>query len=646
VTPNKEIASLEALVRFHKRKYYQGEPAISDDAYDELERALKAAAPDSEALTETGSPEDTYNKEVTHKTRMCSLEFVRDVDDFMRWYDKHAQGLDLTMTPKIDGLALSMQCSGGVCHTGATRGDGKSGLNVTDNLMASVAIPTENLPLDLEELRGEVYMPRKVLTALNAKLPEDSKLENCRNAAAGGLRSKDPAKCKARHLGVFLYDIPNKPFSYELQKSEYAKKHKLPFVPTCLFPGVTSIGRKKFLQILKSTVAHWADVLRDQLPYDIDGLVFAINDMVIQQSVGYGGNGKFPNGKKAFKFASETVRVKVSQVVWQAGRTGHITPVAEFPSTYIMGSNVARATLHNRAKVLQLGIVPGSEILVEKRGDIIPGMVEDTEVLSGAGIPDIPEYCPSCGGSVVDKDVYLTCVNPACDCKVTLRLKQFCKIMGIKGFGGATLDKLYDHGIDSIDKFLGLRANAMEEAGLTPGLSKKLAGVLMAVQEATLDRFLASLGIPGMDLGIAGKLRIRYPELGELLRRTAEDVADEVSGIGLPTARKIFQGLHTNQVLIREMLKYISIVQPIVVDGPLKGKTICITGSLSRSKREWKDLIEGSGGSFTNNLGRLCNYLVTADLHSPSGKMERASKLGINIITEKDLEMLVNAKES
>lgn len=644
----RDIDNLEKQVLHHRYLYYVvGRPVISDDAFDAIEAVLREHRPDSPALHGIGHEEIEPDSEHPHPEIMGSIDFTRSVDEFMDWYSQFAAGSDLVLMPKVDGLACRKEFSGGVLKRALTRGDGEKGLDVTLN-----CIHAENIVSELSkagdgyvEERGEVFMPKRVLKELNAALPADKQIANCRNAAAGSLRLHNPKESAKRRLHMLAYDLRGyaaNECKTELEKAELAKAMGIKYVPVAPVKGTNKVGRKAFKRNIERTLAMWENTLREQLPYDIDGLVFAINDLAIQEDAGW--TSKAPKGKFALKFASESVATPVTAVVWQTGRGGKVTPVAEFEPVDLMGTTVIRATLHNRQNVQQLGIVPGSIITIEKCGDIIPGVVASAGVIGG-GDPEIPEYCPVCGSPLEDEGPFLMCRNRSCSGQSEGRLEHFCKKVGLKGFGARVCQSLVKIGVDDYAALLAARQPDYMAAGITGKTMTKLLDQILELKEIPLETFLASLAIPRLD-SKARNMAETFCTLDAILDASETQLMERLEQIGPKLAKGIRRGLDKNHARIQEALKYVKVPPHERKIGHLTGKSVCITGKLSRGKAEWKAAIEDAGGIWASSCGARTDYLVTPGPDWVSEKTKRASKLGVTVISERQLESLVRTGET
>lgn len=651
---SQRISELAQLVRYHADLYYnKAAPELSDAEFDALVDELRtlvdtaknlgivdASVSEGEtALSEVGAV-PSYGRKVTHSRVMGSLDKVNTVADILLWHSKNrTSGNSLVVTPKIDGLAVRLNYENGVLKEAATRGNGNVGQDVTDNVRAIRSIPM-NIPFKgVVEVRGEIYMG--IPAFHNLKNSGERIFANPRNAAAGSLMNKDPEVTKQRNLSFFAYDV----FAQDEDFSTESEKH-LWMVSNLRGMGVAPMSRLSDYNELESTVLKW-EVDRPSLNYEIDGLVISMDDIDDQLSAGW--NGNRPKGKVAFKFKPEQKTAKVLAIDWQVGRTGRLTPMCRIEPTVVSGSTISNITLHNHAQMNQLGVDVGSEILIEKAGDIIPQVVR---VLNGAtSVVVTPPSCPSCGSDVSldENGVSHWCLNPVCPAQRERRILHYIKTVGVLGVGSGIIEGLCREYfvIDIPDLYFLTREQLVAVTGGERAAEKAQMAILEK-NTLPLDVFLDSLGIDGLgtttskEVAREFKTLVSIRGLGSRTEPGHEPgirLLTKISGIGRPTAVKICSGLAEMADTIDRLLEVIEVQDVKEINGTLTGMSFCMTGTLpSGTKRaEMEKRIEAAGGIVKDSVGKGLNYLVIADPASTSAKAEKARKLGTKCISEDEL---------
>jgi len=666
VEPAARVAQLITEIEEHDRRYYQeARPTISDREYDALLdelKSLEAAHPElivpwSPTQRVGGKPTTDFPK-VVRKVPMLSLDNTYDENDLNEFYDRVLRGLGgeepvWVVEPKIDGIGIEVVYEGGKYTLGATRGDGKTGDDITANLRT-----IRKLPLRLAEpvsitVRGEAFWPRADFERMNENriAAGEEPFMNPRNATAGTLKQKDPAKVAERPLELLFYDLVDGDLFRESHSASLAWLRGLGF------PVSPDITVEHGQPALHQAVARWLTRVQgaeSSLPYDADGLVLKVDSYGQRRELGR--TAKFPRWAIAYKFPARQATTILRGILPAVGRTGVITPTALLEPIELSGTIVKRAGLHNYDQVARLGLRPGDRVLVEKAGEIIPQVLSVTEPSSEPPFAP-PTTCPSCGHALVrlEGEVALRCPNRlACKMQLMWFVDFFCGRgqMNIAGLGLERAGQLIDKGLikDIGDIFL------LDEARLVPldrWNEKSAQNLVAAIEEAktkaTLTRLLTALGIPHCGSVAAHAVAQRYKKLGALLEildgRGAEAFAQdlvEIDGVGDVIARAIagfFADPESRRVVDKLRALGVDPVEPEVARGRLEG-TFVVTGTLSRPREEIIRRIEQAGGKVAGSVTKKTTYLVAGGDVGKS-KMEAAEKHGVRVIGEAELETLL-----
>lgn len=623
VTSIKEVT--EAYV-YHSDKYYNGDAEISDSCFDNIQAWLSFNDPTNEVLKSVGSPIKA-SKKVKHPFVMGSLKKVHaNLDELnAEFFSKFPKGTKFTGAPKIDGSALRIVYKNGILDMSASRGDGFVGEILTENIKAISSIPNE-IEGFTGEIRGEVYMKRSVFTKLN----ETNKFANTRNAAAGCLRNDDMKKVTDSNLSFFCYDIIGVRFKTEIERAEWSKKNLIgiEYVPIEIVDDFDAFIKK------------WTDV-RKSLDYGIDGLVFSVNDLEIQEDAGFTSDGRRPLGKYAYKFPAEQVsHVEVLNIDSQVGRTGKITPMARIEPTFVDGSTISNITLHNYEIVEELGISIGAKITIEKSGDIIPQVVKVDE--AGNGNVNYPNTCPVCGGETIKEGKFVYCVNASCPAQIEEKINFYVKTMGMKNIGSGIIAMLLKNNlITDVPSLYEIDYSKME--GIE-GVGKKTINEIKSVIEASklakLEAFVDALGIQSLGTSKSKLFVKKFGNINNIVNVTKKQLL-ELDGIQEKTANNILTGLAESRAMIEKLLNHITFENKIVAQGCLSGMSFCMTGSFSRKKAEIGAMIESNGGEVCDSVKNGLTYLMQADAESVSAKTQKAQKLGVKILGEDEFYKMI-----
>ncbi len=658
--PNEILTRVEELrktLTYHAQRYYVYDaPEISDFEYDRLYAELKKLEEDYPALYDPSSPTqrvggkplDKFEK-VTHRVRMDSLADVfsfEETEDFCHRMEGELPSPRYSVEPKIDGLSVSLIYENGVLVRGATRGDGVTGEDVTQNLKTVQSIPLV-LPEPLTlTVRGEVYMPRAVFESINEAREAEGKplMANPRNAAAGSLRQLDSRITAERRLDIFVFNFQ--------EGDLYADGHE-PETHTETLDGLSALGFKVLpLRTVASTAAEVLSHIetigraRDDLAYDIDGVVIKLDSLADRRRVGEGTN--TPKWAVAYKFPPEEKETVLEEITVAVGRTGVLTPTAVLAPVRLAGTTVSRATLHNLDFIRQREIMLGDTVIVRKAGDIIPEVVRSlTEKRNGNERPfRMPERCPSCGEPVVydaDEAAAARCTNSACPAQVSRSIEHFASknAMNIDGMGPQIVELLLSAGLihDAADLY------SLTEEQLEPldRMGKKSAENLVRAiarsKDAGLERLVYALGIRNIGEVAAATLAVRYGTLDALSQATVEELC-EVEDIGQISAECIVNFFsHEGNRMLCDKLVAAGLLTS-AVSAPkgerLAGLTFVLTGTLpTMSRDEASEKIRAEGGKVTGSVSAKTSYVVAGE--AAGSKLTKAQTLGIPILNEEAL---------
>ncbi len=650
------IQTLRREVAYHAKLYYVDDaPVISDYEYDRMYYellALEQAHPEyfdpaSPTQRVGGKPLDKFGK-VTHRVRMDSLSDVfsfEELTDFVNRVHAELPEAEFSVEPKIDGLSCSLIYENGVLVTGATRGDGVTGEDITQNVRTIFSIPlTLPEPLTLT-VRGEVYMPRAVFERLNAKREAAGQplMANPRNAAAGSLRQLDPQITAQRALDIFI-------FNYQ-EGDLYTDGH----APLTHMETLDRLDELGFPAIKLRAVAHTADEiiahiqkigsLRDDLAYDIDGVVVKVNDLSQRGVLGQGVS--TPRWAVAYKFPPEQKQTRLNDITIQVGRTGVLTPTAELSPVKLAGTTVSRATLHNIDFIRERGIMLGDVVSVQKSGDIIPEVVcAHPEKRDGTQIPfHMPTHCPSCGHEVVqaEGEVAVRCINPACPAQLSRGIEHFASkdAMDIDGLGPQIVDALIEADLvhDAADLYA-LRADqisALERMG-----EKSAANLISAIERsksAGLERLIFALGIRNIGQVAATALARRYGTLEACMDATAEELCslDDFGQITADCVIEYFSRPESRALCARLTAAGVLTASTAApVGDKLAGLTFVLTGTLpTMGRSEAEKLIVAAGGKTSGSVSKKTSFVVAGE--AAGSKLTKAQSLGVPVIDEAEL---------
>lgn len=654
----KELEQLKKQIEYHNNRYYNlDSPEISDYDYDmlyvrlkELEKELGVSA--FSPTQKIGGVASSSFEPVQHLTPMLSLDNSYNADDILAWHARSAKALgrddfEMVVESKIDGVSCSLKYQDGILVQGATRGDGKIGEDITQNLKNIKDIPLElkNKPQGVLEIRGEVFLDKKDFAALNeSQLDKDlPPFANARNAAAGSIRQKDPLITKSRPLRFFAH-------SYGSGIKDISSFSG--FIEQCQDFGFQVSPVRHTFNNINQVIKFYDDFKEDlkKLPFDADGLVVKINDFKYQAELGQ--TAKSPRWAVAFKYPAEQVKTKVKEIIFSVGRTGIITPVASLEPVPCAGVIISSATLHNFDEIKRLGVQVGSEVIIERAGEVIPKVVKVVSNINTAK-DIIPTVCPVCGSPVYrdEEAVAYRCPNPACPAQIKGSLEHFVSrdAMDIEGFGTSVINQLVDNKrITSYSDIYSLTIFDLMPLDLFG--SKKTDNLLNAIEKsknAALDKFIFALGIRHVGSKTAEILARHFQNIENLKNATLEDL-QKISDVGPIVATSIFNFFKTPKVL--KDLENLNRVG-LVLKAPeanksaiLEGKTFVFTGELQTLTRtQAQDLAKQNGAKVSSSVSSK-TYAVVAGADAGS-KLAKARELGIKILTEQEFLSLINKED-
>lgn len=644
---------VELLNRYAYEYYTKDAPSVSDSEYDQLYREL--------VELETAHPDEILPESPTHRVGgvvlkgftkyqhqypLYSLQdaFSREeLEAFDQRVRKEFPSISYVCELKIDGLSISLTYENGVLVTGATRGDGSVGEDITENLKR-----VKDIPLVLPEpvnitVRGECYMPRASFDRVNQIRQENGEPEfaNPRNAAAGTLRQLDTTIVAKRNLATFLYQEVS-PTDQISQEGVLEKLARLGFVVNQ--ERVLAEDMKQIWDFIQKVAQ-----LREDLPYDIDGIVIKVNDLAVQEELGF--TVKAPKWAVAYKFPAEEKEAKILSVDWTVGRTGVVTPTANLTPVQLAGTTVSRATLHNVDYIAEKDIHQEDTVIVYKAGDIIPAVlrvVKDKRVSDQALA--IPSHCPSCQSELLhfEDEVALRCINPLCPAQIKEGLNHFASrdAMNITGLGPAVVEKLF--AAQLVEDVAGIYRLTVEDLltleGFKEKSAEKLHEAIQASKENSAEKLLFGLGIRHVGSKVSQILLQEFHDLDQLATADPERIAS-IDSLGMVVAESLkrYFAQEGSKRLLQELkeagvnMAYLG--EKVAADAALSGMTVVLTGKLERLTRsEAKAKLESLGAKVTGSVSKKTDLVVAGS--DAGSKLTKAQELGIQVEDEAWLESL------
>jgi DNA ligase (NAD+) len=667
-SPQQRVEELREVLGRHNHLYYVlDEPEVGDDTYDELLDELRAIETEHPELRTPDSPTQRVGaaplegfEQVEHLEGMLSLGNARNEEELRAWENRLAnylKRLDITASefsyttePKIDGLAVTLTYEDGVLVRGATRGDGRVGEDVTQNLrtIGSVPLRIKDAP-ELIEVRGETYLPIAAFKAQNERRAEagEPTFANPRNSAAGSIRQLDPKLAAERPLSTWFYgigavrglDLPT-----HMAEVEWLTDRGFKVNPdTDHHKGVEGVVKR----------CHWWEERRDELDYEIDGVVVKVDEKALWRELGV--VGREPRWAIAWKFPPTTATTTLKKVVWNVGRTGHLVPFAMLEPVHVGGVTVTTATLHNEEDLARKGVREGDEVVVMRAGDVIPQVVSPKlpRKHKAARKPKPPPKCPACETPTVkpEDSVFTICPNrTGCPGQSFQQVKHFVSkgAMDIDGLGEERASLFLKEGLirDVADIYDLTAERLLAIKGFKERSVDKLLSAIDASRRRSFKRVLYALGLPGVGYVTAEALADHFGSI-DALHEADPEAIEEVEGVGPIMAVQINESLtdEATWALVEKLREKGLRLEAAESErrrqgGPLEGKTVVLTGTLPvLTREEAAALVKSAGGKVTNSVSKKTDYVVAGD--NPGSKLAKAEKFGTEILDEAGLRELV-----
>ncbi len=634
------------------RYHVLDDPEITDEIYDSLTAELLELEVKYPQFKLKNSPTgrvggvalDKFEK-VPHDHRMLSLSDTFSVEELQDWEDRITKILpgiawEYFCELKFDGLAISLRYDQGQLAVAATRGDSFVGENVTQNIQTIQSVPLEVPVKKNLEVRGETIMTKETWAALNKQQEAEGKVlyANTRNAAAGSIRQLDPKITASRKLQFYAFDLIT-----DLGQTSHEQVHeKLKSL------GFKTSKYQRTAKSLQEVIEFYREIekIRQDLPFGIDGIVVSVNDLKLQKRLGV--VGKAPRGMVAFKFPPEQVTTIVEDILVQVGRTGKLTPIAKLRPVFVSGTTVSRATLHNEDEIRRLDVRVGDTVVIQRAGDVIPDVVQVLPKMRNGKEKkfNMPKACPVCKQPVKRQGVDYFCVNSDCPTKNLRAMEHFVSAFNIYTIGPKVLKRFKEEGLisDVVDLFY-LKVEdiqSLERFG-----EKSAENIVASIQEhkkISLPDFIYALGIPHVGEETAFDLASRFGSVEKLMNVSKEDI-NAIPNIGEVVAGSAFNWFakKSNQALVHNLIKAgIKIENVKIKSTPLSGKSILVTGTLETlSREEAKAAVREAGGDWSSSVSKNTDYVVVGE--NAGSKEDKAKKLGVKIINEKQFKALLNS---
>ena len=645
---------VDILNKYSKAYYIDNSPLVSDVEYDRLYKELEDLEKKYPEYVMEDSPTKTvgikHNNKIktnTHEIPMYSLENSYSIEDIKEFYTRLYKlfGLnpEVTVEVKMDGAALSVTYDNGRLQQIVTRGDGKSGEDITNTAVI------KNLPKKISYkgrliLRGEVIMPKVVFKQLNKIRGEMGQplFANPRNAASGSLKLINIKEASSRELEMYIYGTAycDEEFITHTASLDFCKENNLPvsqYLYVC-----SSISEVE--QALKTI-----EDMRFSLPYDIDGAVIKVNNKDYQEEAGW--TAKFPRWAIAYKYKAQQVSTKLLDVIFQVGRTGAVTPVAVLEPVQISGTTVSRASLHNEDEVKRLNIMTGDTVFIEKGGEIIPKVVSVQEKLRSDNAKEIvfPDKCPICNSllEISEDDAKRRCKNTECPALVQGSIIHFASrdAMDIKGLGEKVVEELYNaHLINNYADIYELNVSQLENReGWGEVSAINLINAVNDSKNIPFERVIFALGLRHVGAVAAKLIAEHFKSMDNLMNASFNDL-EQVKGVGEETAKSVLSSLNDKNIqeIIARLKSYGLQMEYVssATGSSLKGSTFLITGTLDKPRKYYEDLIVQNGGTLLSGVSKNLNYLIAGE--KAGSKLEKAKKLEVKVISQNEFLNMIN----
>jgi DNA ligase (NAD+) len=634
---------VDDLIRYSDSYYKQNKSLISDKEFDLLLKKAEAFEAEHPDWVRPDSPTQAVGSDLEssvsleHTRPMLSLENTYNKEEVKAWFAKMvAHGAkEFVVEPKYDGNSFAARYVKGKLVQGLTRGDGKVGEDITQNLQLVEALNNVSKSFT-GEVRGEIIMTNTEFKRLNS----DGQYANPRNLASGTLKLKDAEEFKKRKLTAYVYWLEDDSIATHMESLNTIKKIGL--------DSGWSFVCRTFEEISKAIDGIWAMKKSGKIDIELDGAVLKVNDRKLWK--GIGGTSKYPHWAKAYKYDPETAVTKVKNVEFWVGHAGKITPVAILEPVELSGSTVQKASLNNKTFMEEMDIQIGDSVNIKKAAEIIPYInyviKENREGQTRTPVL-FPTSCPSCGSKLAKYDeshADFHCMNESCKDRVVGTIVKYCRVMEIDGFGEIVVGKMYDAGVlKSIEDVYNLQQKRLaisEIERMSVHTAFKLEENVEKSKNQPLEKFLAAISIKNAGDGTARRLVRHYSDIDDIMKATAEDLM-RVEDIGEVVANNIVDFFKKNKAMITNLKKDgVNMKQPKKTGATanlLNGKSFCITGALSRLRSDYEKEIDERGGKNASGVSKTTDYLVTNDQTTQTSKLVKARELGVKVISEAEL---------
>ena len=670
----KKIISLRDEIREHDYKYFiLAQPVITDEKYDKLLKELERLEAENPDLITPDSPTQRVGSDLTkefkpveHKIPMLSLSNTYSEDELYDFDRRVKEGLtsgakvEYLVELKIDGASVSINYVDGYLKTASTRGDGTIGEEITNNVRTIKSIPLKikkdkSIPYLLNdfEVRGEIFMNIEDFENLNKERAKSGEktFANPRNSTAGTLKLQNPKIVSKRPLNSFLYSLISPEDELKSQEENLLIIKKLGFKVNPNYKKCNSVE-----EVIK--VCHEFEKLRDELEYEIDGAVIKVNS--VQQQNRLGSIARAPRWAVAFKFKAKQASTIVKDIIWQVGRTGAITPVAELEPIFLSGSTISRATLHNFDEIQRKDIRVGDTVLIEKGGDVIPKVVEVNLSRRTASNKKVkpPDKCPACGSKLFkpEGEVAYYCENTECPEQIKGRIEHFASrgAMDIEGLGESLIDLFVNKGfLKTYGDIYKLKNRKDELISIDRLGEKSVSNLLNSIEKSKdkpFDKVLFALGIRYVGSGAAKKLATHFEALDSLMDASEEEITKvyEIGESISKSVKKFFNDSHNKKILgelkkVGLKFSFVNAKSTFVRENFFKGKNFVLTGTLSAfTRQDAEEIITGFGGNVSSSVTKKTDYVLAGE--KAGSKLDKAKDLGIEILDE--IEFQEKIKES
>ena len=639
-----------ALLKKYAYAYYVlDNPLVTDEEYDKLYREVEAFEKEHPDLILPDSPTQRVGgpvlkgfKKARHIQRMWSMEDIFSEEELHEWLARVEKNVDKKPTyycePKFDGASLNLIYENGYLKQAITRGDGIEGEDVTENAKTIRSIPIKIDYEPLIEIRGEVVIRKDDFDKVNKERMEagESVFANPRNAAAGSLRQLDPKVTARRRLFFYPWGVGENSLSYKLLSETMRFVYSLGFIEP---PFHDKCKDEKCIQKEYEKAVR----LRDSFPVMMDGMVVKVDEIALQEVLGY--TVKFPRWMCAYKFPAIEKSTQIVDVLLQVGRTGVVTPVAVLEPVEIEGVIVERATLHNFDEIERKDIRIGDTVIVIRSGDVIPKITKVlTQFRTGKEKKiERPTHCPVCGKELLDEGALIKCQNLECPARVVNAIIYFAskQCLNIEGLGKKIVEQLYEAGLvkSVVDLFSLTEEKLLQLEGFKHKKAQNLLEAIASVKGVECWRFVNALGIEHIG-EVASKKVCEHFGL-KFLDATKEELM-AIEGFGEEMADSLLEFSRVNRDLVQKLMDLIQPVAPKkreIKESPFTGKTVVLTGSMSRPRSEIKEMLESMGAKVTNTVSHKTDYVIYGE--DPGSKYEKAKTLGVTLLTEEEMQKML-----